>query len=282
MSPISKRKKSGSGVAHNLSALSAVVPDGPLRTGVPWDYILSIGTGEARRVRRCRGCKYLGVAGHLAYCSYYLQTGIRRPCKFGQDCPVKEVPAGVEIPESHAEFIRQCDVLDKIDELNAKKQAKREAEQTKKKLTFMRQIQNALNAYDKMQKEYGVTNEPPVAKSKCGVQDEPPVTQQSCQAVKGGDVRAVSNQRTVQPVRPAGRSATWDRDYARMLWQSGEYYVFEIAEIVGTQTNTLWTYITRHGWRDLERGDVKPHRHIIEDERTRYFAYIRERERAGL
>lgn len=37
-----------------------------------------------------KGCRYLGKAGGLPCCNYYLTTGIRRPCPAGPKCTVYE------------------------------------------------------------------------------------------------------------------------------------------------------------------------------------------------
>lgn len=45
---------------------------------------------ELMRIRNCQGCKYLGAVSANGYCKYYLETGIRRPNKFGiENCSVK-------------------------------------------------------------------------------------------------------------------------------------------------------------------------------------------------
>lgn len=54
-------------------------------------YLRSLMGDEVKRIEPCQGCKYLGLVGGYGCCLYYLRTDIRRPCKFGEGCTVKDM-----------------------------------------------------------------------------------------------------------------------------------------------------------------------------------------------
>lgn len=79
-----------------------------------WKRYLKQQPRAIERFRHCVGCVHLRQAGG-AYlvCCYLLLTGKKRPCVFGDPCPVKEVPDGLQLPE---EFEAWCENVDKMEE----------------------------------------------------------------------------------------------------------------------------------------------------------------------
>ena len=68
---------------------------------------------EARRVRYCRGCKYLGSIASWGCCNYFLDTDKRRPNPFGvKNCAVYSRLPNFYMPPSHEDFCRQCDAME--------------------------------------------------------------------------------------------------------------------------------------------------------------------------
>lgn len=82
-----------------------------------WSYLDSREPGEARRMRHCRGCIYLGTAGNFANCDYYLRTGQRRGCPAGKGCTRKTVPVGYQYPPGYDEYLAECDRIDEADRI---------------------------------------------------------------------------------------------------------------------------------------------------------------------
>ena len=85
---------------------------------------------EAARIRHCRGCRYLGTVAGYGCCNYYLETGNRRPSKFGTPCSVKEIIKGFVMPKSHAEYVNRID----MEEEERRKQSEFAAEMRLKRL----------------------------------------------------------------------------------------------------------------------------------------------------
>lgn len=63
-----------------------------------------------RRFRFCVGCVHLKqVSGYMLSCSYILHTGQKRPCRFGSECSVKEVPEGYRYPPGYEEWLHTAE-----------------------------------------------------------------------------------------------------------------------------------------------------------------------------
>lgn len=79
-----------------------------------WKRYLKQQPRAIERFRHCVGCVHLRQAGG-AYlvCCYLLLTGKKRPCIFGDPCPVKEVPDGFKLPD---EFAAWCENLDRMED----------------------------------------------------------------------------------------------------------------------------------------------------------------------
>lgn len=54
-------------------------------------YLRSLAGNETRRIEPCQGCKYLGLVSGYGCCLYFLRTSVRRPCKPGKGCTVKDM-----------------------------------------------------------------------------------------------------------------------------------------------------------------------------------------------
>ena len=75
-----------------------------------WKRYLATQPRMVERFRHCMGCVHLRQAGG-AYlvCCYLLQTGKKRPCVFGEACPVKRLWDGFKLPEGYAEWCAELD-----------------------------------------------------------------------------------------------------------------------------------------------------------------------------
>lgn len=102
--------------------------------------------GEAERIRHCRGCKYLGTVAEYGCCNYFLETGNRRPSKFGTPCSVKELIHGYVLPKSHTEYVNRIDAEEeerrKQSEFAAEMRLKRINERNAKIEAMFRQAEN--------------------------------------------------------------------------------------------------------------------------------------------
>lgn len=88
-----------------------------------WKRYLTQQPRAIERFRHCVGCIHLRQAGGTyLVCCYLLLTGRRRPCAFGDPCPVKVVPEGFRLPEEYAAW---CEELDAREEAVWKKPGQR-------------------------------------------------------------------------------------------------------------------------------------------------------------
>lgn len=75
-----------------------------------WKRYLTQQPRAIERFRHCVGCIHLRQAGGTyLVCCYLLQTGRKRPCAFGDPCPVKTVPDGFLLPEGYEAWCAELD-----------------------------------------------------------------------------------------------------------------------------------------------------------------------------
>lgn len=73
------------------------------------------------RFRHCMGCTHLRQAGGTyLVCCYLLETGKKRPCPFGTECPVKTVPDGFRFPDGYLDWVRKIDEREETEDADPK------------------------------------------------------------------------------------------------------------------------------------------------------------------
>lgn len=114
-----------------------------------WRYICIRIPSEAKRMRHCRGCVYMGACGDHACCNYFLTTGIRRPSKFGQPCPVKKVRPGYTPPKGWAEYVERMDREEEEERRKAEEKERLEAERKKHGVKEQKKIRGPKPNWDR-------------------------------------------------------------------------------------------------------------------------------------
>lgn len=230
---------------------------------------------ENERMRHCLGCKYMGVAGTCGCCNYYLETGIRRPCSFGQKCPVKALRKGYKLPPNYESW---CENLDRRFAEQAKKKAREQAEReaairallTEADDRSEQEIADRKSVSDSEKRDSFKYSAPRTIRwQKAPTQEQVDIAMGARKTESYLDT-PISNKR--------GRRMKWDVDYAYSLYCSG-YYICDIKEIIGLTGKELEAYIENHLWREFRDKNLPFRRADIPTERARYLKWKADKER---
>lgn len=215
------------------------------------DDFSTLGRPERIRMRHCLGCKYMGVVAAYGCCDYYLTTGNRRPCKFGQKCSVKVLRRGFVLPKNYSEW---CDEWDR-------KIAERREREERERLERESDTSAVFTAADNAERR-DLESKPKQTTKK-------PVFEYKIDSLRIRKAPCGAGTR--------GRKLSWDVDYAFSLYCAG-FYITDIEDIMGIKQSTLNAYIEHHGWRDEQDRAKVFHRADIQSERKRYLAWKKRRD----
>ena len=216
----------------------------------------TLGRPERIRMRHCLGCKYMGTAAAFGCCNYYLTTGIRRPCKFGQKCPVKVLRQGFALPKNYNEWCAEWDrKIAERRELEERERLERE------RLGRESETSPVFTAADNAKKRDKESKPKQVQKK----------------AVFKYKIESLRIRKAPCGAGTRGRKLAWDADYAFSLYCAG-FYITDIEDIMGIKQSTLNAYIEHHGWRDVQDRAKVFHRADIQSERKRYLAWKKRKE----
>lgn len=217
-----------------------------------WNDFCYLSANEKVRVRHCCGCKYLTEVAAYGCCTYYLETGKRRPCKFGQKCPVKVLMRGYKLPDNYDAWCAEWD----------KKIAAKKAEEERK----VREREEAIRALITESDERAEAART-IREASCESERERYVY--NIPSLRARKAPIISNKR--------GPKCSWDVDYAFSLYCAG-YYICDIEDIMQINGTKLRAYIENHGWRDIEDRNRNFHRADIKAERKKYLTWKKRKE----
>lgn len=218
-----------------------------------------LSNSEQIRMRHCLGCKYMVTCAYYGCCNYYLTTGKRRPCKFGQKCPVKALLPKFTLPDWYDAWCAEWDAKIEKKRANA---ARRQAEREAAIRALLTEAQELSKQHEEIPRQ---DTSAPIAEQSC---DSESFQYRLPRTIKYKSAPSDCTRRY---------KTVWDVDYAFSLFYSG-YYICDIEDIMGLDGKQLRSYIERHKWRDVPGRATVYRRADVKAERQRYLTWKRNRE----